>query len=88
MTNVYLASQYSHPNPEVREARFKAAEAATVHLLKKRIWTYSPIVHCHALAKEYKLPGDFAFWQDYNVTMLAAARELIVLYILGWDESI
>lgn len=84
----YLASPYSHPDPYVREQRYLAAASALQTLLANKIWTYSPIVHCHELAKLWGLPGDAEFWKDYDAAMIHAARRLFVLRIPGWNESV
>lgn len=83
----YLASPYSHTNPEIREERFRLAEQALAHLLDRSVWTYSPIVHCHALSLRFDLPVSFDFWQEYNFAMLERAIELMVLTLPGWEVS-
>ena len=55
--------------------------------LKQGVHIYSPIVHCHELAKIADMPRDAGFWERYNFTMLAAAEQLWVLMIAGWLES-
>ncbi len=84
----YLASPYSHPNPDVQYERYTYARNAVAHLLLKRVWTYSPIVHCHTIAAVHELPGDAAFWWEYNRAMLAASSGLIILRIEGWESSV
>jgi hypothetical protein len=88
MSFIYLASPYSHPDAEVRAARYLEAQNALVWLLGQRHWAYSPIIHCHPLAIGHGLPTDAAFWEDYNFAMLAAAKELMILVIPGWAESV
>ncbi len=83
----YLGSPYSHPEPSVREVRFKLALQATAELLHQRCWVYSPIVHCHQLALEHQLPFEFEFWRDYNFAMLAHAETMLVLALDGWRQS-
>lgn len=85
---IYLGSPYSHVDPVVREARYLAAAEALVTLLKCDVWTYSPIVHCHELAKTWQMPTDADFWLKYNTAMLEAAHSLSVLTIRGWEQSI
>lgn len=75
----YLASRYTSNRPEEMEERFRAAERATAAMLSRREFVYSPIVHCHQLAHNYALPKDFAFWRDYNFSILRHAQRLIVL---------
>jgi hypothetical protein len=83
----YLASPYSHPNSIVREHRFAVAEKAIVWLLRQKIWAFSPIVHCHKLAKENDLPKDAEFWSEFNEALLLKSDGVLVLTIDGWVES-
>ena len=83
----YLASPYSHPDLTVRGARYTYARTAVANLLAKKIWVYSPIVHCHELALAHDLPMEAEFWWEYNRTMLAASSGLLILKIDGWEES-
>jgi hypothetical protein len=55
--------------------------------MRQQKWTYSPIVHAHAAAKQYEMPTDFAFWRAYNEAMLASSHGLIVLTLPGWQDS-
>lgn len=87
MTYTYLASPYSHPNPAIQRGRYQAALKATHHLLSQRIWTYSPIVHCHTLALQYDLPTDFSYWQEYNMAMIVPAEGFMILALDGWQDS-
>ena len=57
-------------------------------MLQSGLAVYSPIVHCHELAKIADLPREAAFWMKYNFTMLAAAEILGVLMLPGWKESV
>ncbi len=88
MSYVYLASPYSHQDPFIREDRYLRASQATAHLLKQGIAVYSPIVHCHELAKIADLPKDFTFWQNYNMAMLSRADKFMILRIEGYDTSV
>lgn len=84
---VYLASPYSHPDPEVRLSRFREALRAGAWLLSRRIWYYGPIQHAHIQATQFALPTDAAFWWDYNRTMLDRSSGAIMLCIDGWQQS-
>jgi hypothetical protein len=83
---IYLASPYSHPDPAVREARFRAACRHAAGMLREGRLVYSPIAHSHPLAAE-GLPGDWPFWAEHNRAMLARSSALVVLQIPGWDAS-
>jgi len=83
----YLASPYSHPDEAIRHARYEQVETALAWLLIRRMRSYSPIVHCHAMAVRHKMPTDAGFWQDYNHLMIGKADGVIVLRIEGWEQS-
>src|SRR5262245_1635750 len=87
MAFVYLASPYSHVAKHVMRERYIAAQAATAWLLARRIWTYSPIVHCHALAERYSLPTGADFWGEFSRAMLERSDELYILMLAGWRDS-
>jgi len=84
---IYIASPYSHPKPEIREARYLDVMAYTAHLFRQKIWCHSPIVHCHELAKIHILPTDAAFWFEYNEHVMKRCDELWILQLPGWNES-
>lgn len=83
----YLASPYTDPDPMVREMRYLRTAEVLVTMLKLGLAVYSPIVHCHELAKIWDLPKDVPFWEAYNATMLSNAKSLSVLRLDGWSRS-
>lgn len=85
---IYLASPYSHEDPLIKKTRFLLAEQVTAQLILQGKFIYSPIVHCHALAERYEMPGDFVFWRRYNIDMLKRADQMYILSIPGWDTSV
>lgn len=87
MSYLYLASPYTHPDEFVREERYLEALDALHWLLSNRQWAYSPIVHCHELAKRQDLPKDFEFWGEFNHLMIRNSRGIVVLQSDGWEES-
>ena len=87
MSYVYLASPYSHPDPFLRELRYLRTMSELSEHLLAGVAVYSPIVHCHELAKIADLPKDAKFWEHYNFVMLAAAQAVWVLMLPGWEES-
>lgn len=84
---IYLASPYSHPDPAVREERYRAACRAAATLLLAGQPVYSPIAHSHPLVA-YGLPADWSFWQRHDREMLARCDEVLVLMLPGWRESV
>lgn len=83
---IYLASPYSHPDPDVREQRFEAACAAAAALLRAGHRVYSPIAHSHPLTR-YGLPGDWTFWERHDRWYLERCDEVVVLMLEGWEAS-
>ena len=75
---IYLASPYSHPDPAVRERRFRAACSAAAFLLQAGHAVFSPIAHGHVLA-EHGLPTDWSFWQRFDREHDAISRSPIDL---------
>lgn len=84
---IYLASPYSHPDPAVREERYRAACRAAAALLLAGQPVFSPIAHSHPLM-DYGLPADWAFWQRYDRELLARCDEVVLLLLAGWRESV
>lgn len=85
---IYLASPYNHTSPFVREQRYLAAMEAVALLMKRRIWVFSPIVHCHELKKIAELPPSHGFWLAYDLHILEQCAALYILAIEGWKESL
>lgn len=85
---IYLASPYSHADPEVERQRATCARIATVNLLRLSIPTYSPIVYGRALLDHAPdMSGDWATWQTLDAPQLAASALILVLCLPGWDDS-
>ena len=87
MSFIYLASPYISPKLEVMERRYREAMKAVHQMLINHTWVYSPIVHCHELAKIYDLPKSHEFWEAYDFAMLAASNGLMILRLSGWGIS-
>jgi nucleoside 2-deoxyribosyltransferase len=84
---IYLASPYSHPEPVVREVRFRAACHATARLIAAGHVVFSPIVHGHPLV-HHGLPTDWSFWERFDRDHLVRCDEVVVLMLDGWRESV
>jgi hypothetical protein len=84
---IYLASPYSHPDPAVREKRFRDACRAATALLRNGRAVFSPIAHSHPLV-EHGLPTDWSFWEWQDREHLARCDEVMVLMLDGWEESV
>jgi hypothetical protein len=84
---IYLASPYTHTDPDVMQERFEYVRAAAAEMLARGEIVYSPIVHGHAIATAHDLPTDFEFWMRHSFAMLERADNLYVLRLDGWLES-
>ena len=84
---IYLASPYSHPDPAVREKRFRAACQVTAELIRAGDAVIAPVVQGHPLAA-FGLPTDWHFWETLDRHQLARCDEVVVLMLDGWRESV
>lgn len=85
---IYLASPYSHPDPEVREKRFRDVCHAAGRLMRLGLHIYSPIAHSHPIAMQTDLPTSWEFWSAYDEAIISRCSEVRVLTIAGWETSI
>lgn len=85
---IYLASPYTHKSEKVMEARFKITEFVTAFYLKQFQPVFSPIVHCHEIARLYKLPTDFKYWQQMNRAWIKKSDMMRLLQFPEWKRSI
>jgi hypothetical protein len=85
---IYLASPYTHPDPLIVEKRYEQTLHATAILMRADIMVYSPIVHCHEVAKQHQLPTDYKFWLVYNHHFILLSEAVYILCIDGWRESL
>ena len=83
---IYLASPYTHPNPEIREQRFEAVCRVAAELMRRREIIFSPIAHSHSIAA-FGLPTHWEFWEMVDREHLKRCDELAVLMLEGWKTS-
>lgn len=79
----YLAGPYSDNIP----VRYMEHMTAAAILMKSGVVVYSPIVHCHEVAKRFVMPTDADFWESYNATMMRHSIGVILLKLSGWENS-
>ena len=84
---IYLASPYSHPDPEVRKDRFMAAASFTSDALSKGFLVFSPIAYGHPLAEMFSLPTDALAWESFNAEICSRCSAMWLLQLEGWKES-
>lgn len=88
MSYVYVASPYTNSDPMVQETRYLRVMEYTKILLISGTHAFSPIVHCHEMAKVWEMPKEYKFWSSYNLAMLSGAYSLHVLQLPGYGQSI
>jgi len=84
---IYLASPYSHPDPEVRDRRFRAVCKFAGELALRGLVVFCPIAHSVPMEKYGNLPGTWEFWKKQDLPMLDLATELHVAAFPGWEDS-
>lgn len=83
----YLASPYKR-FPDGLERAFRVAVQARGLLVKRGISCFSPIVHSHQVAEDCGIdPIDHAIWLPVEAPIMRAAKGLILLRALSWEES-
>lgn len=84
----YLASPYNHPDPAVREQRYRGACHMTALLMRSGRVVFSPIAHSHnveLIGIGERMSGEF--WMCQDIPILRHASEMIVLMMDGWQQS-
>lgn len=84
---IYLASPFSHPDPDVRRTRYEQVTKLTVDLLKEGKHVFSPIAYSYEMAERFGLCGSWDFWEKLDLDFLIRCDELWVLMLPGWDQS-
>ena len=84
---IYLASPYSHEDPEIRQQRFETVCFVAANLMREGRHVFSPIAHSHPIAVKGDLPLDFSYWEEFDRKMVSACQELWVVRMDGWVES-
>ncbi len=87
MKKIYLACPYSHPDPKVREARFRKVNEYAAQLLREGHLVFSPISHSHPIAVQCELPTEHTFWKKWNGSFIEWCNVLYVAALDGYLES-
>lgn len=86
-TLVYLGAPYSHPDLDVRVARFDEINRTASFLVRKGFHIYSPISHSHPIVLAGGLPTGWEFWEEYDTAVLSVCRAFAGLKLPGWEGS-
>ena len=89
MSFVYLASPYTHHDPEVVEERVLLAGVCAAKMMECGVSVFSPVVHSHYLCEHLPLDlrFDHEFWMRQDLAVLKSADKLVVLQLKGWKKS-
>jgi hypothetical protein len=84
---IYVASPYSHPDPEICNNNFKEVTKFVSNLCSQGIVAFSPITYGHTLIGFHELPSNWEYWEDFCFTFLKKCDKMIVYMMPGWELS-
>ena len=86
---IYLACPYTSQDPEIRQTRVEVASITAALLAESGKAVYSPITHGHPMSQHLRPSAltDHEFWMKQCLPILAAADELWLLPLDGWQQS-
>lgn len=85
---IYLASPYSHPEPRIKEARFRAVSMAAAQLFKRGHLVFCPIAMSHPLAVYGNMDGSWETWAEFDRAMIPLCGTFAIYGLHGWSESV
>lgn len=87
---LYLASPYSHPDPEVMRHRCREAQKAAARLMLEGYAVFAPIAQSHGIADYMpeSLRRSQDFWLGQDLPLLSRCDALVVLRLPGWEDSL
>ena len=87
---IYLCSVYSVNNAskELMQIRYEYVRKKTAEFLMLHVPIFSPIVHCHEVAKHFELPKTWEFWKEIDFAYLNGCTAVFVLKMPHWKKSV
>lgn len=82
---IYLASPYTHKDPEVMNSRYLLTKQLTASLLSRNIPVFSPIVYGREF--EHTLGHTFYDWKFFNDCVIRVCDLFVIHTLPGWRES-
>lgn len=87
MARIYLASPYTHDDPQVRKERVQLAEAKAIELMQVGNQVFSPVAHSGRLVEQGCVLDD-SYWYDWSFSFLEHWAEILAYYrIAGFRQS-
>ena len=83
-----MATPYTHKDPKIRQKRFEEINKVALRLINEGYYVFSPISHCHPIAKAGNLPTDWEFWGEYCREILRHCCIMFVYMQDGWEKSV
>jgi hypothetical protein len=83
---IYLASPYTHSEPEVMRRRCVAVSRVAAYMISRGRHVYSPIAYGHHLTA-YGIPGTWEAWEEHDKHMICLSDHVQVLMLPGYKES-
>jgi len=84
---IYIASPYTHPDPEVRKKRYLQVHHYTRTCMDMGEVVFSPIVYGHEFTGGNEAAISHHYWQRFNEHILINATQMRILKLKGWEES-
>jgi hypothetical protein len=85
---IYLASPYTHDDPEIERERFVKACETAGKLIQAGHIVYCPIAHSHPIKEATAdLPGTWEFWKPIDDFFIGKMEALVILILPGWAQS-
>lgn len=84
---LYVASPYSHDDPQVMEDRRTAVCKFAGDLIRPGYSVFCPIAHNVAIVQQTGVPTGWEQWKDQDLGILEVCDELVVCMLPGWKES-
>jgi len=84
----YLASPYSHRDPDRMHKRFEAIDAVATWLIREGAMLIEPISMCHSKSLTHELPGGYEYWQRRDRKFVSMCDGIIITKLEGWDKSV
>lgn len=84
----YLGAPFSHADANVRTERLQRVNQYAARLLQEGYCIYSPMTHHAGLMNAGLMPESFTQWERSDGEIFRRCDGLIVLRLLGWEQSV
>jgi hypothetical protein len=86
---IYLASPYSHIDPEIELVRYRQITNIAGRLIDKGVVLFAPITQSVAVVKYSRVNSrGFDYWEKFDKEFVSLSDEVWVVVMPGWRESV